>query len=354
MTLSFSTRKQAFVNAGEKLSRVLQADNSTSLSVAEKALYDEMKLSDTKNPWFTAENVRKAFEGIAHMLNPVVLESWLRGYPDLDTPNPKTVAVIMAGNIPFVGFHDMMCVLLSGHRFLGKLSSQDKHLPVKFAGLLFEAEPALEKMTIFAESIIKGFDAVIATGSNNTARYFDYYFGKYPHIIRKNRNSLAVLSGKESDKELEGLADDVFQYFGMGCRNVSKIMVPVDFDLVHLIESFHKWEKLKDHSKFYNNYEYQKAIMLVNRIPHLDTGFSLLLKDTSLVSPLSVLHYSRYKSPEEVVGFIDANHERIQCIVAPGDIVQKNANVVLPGQTQFPAPHEYADGVDTLAFLGEL
>lgn len=290
---------------------------------------------------------------IQSMLAPEALESWLQAYPKLAerVENPKTVAVIMAGNIPFVGFHDMMCVLLSGHRLLGKLSSQDKHLPLIFAGLLFEAEPEIEDMVIFSDAIINEFDAVIATGTNNSARYFDYYFGKYPHIIRNNRNSLAFLTGEETDEELTALAADVFQYFGMGCRNVSKIMVPQGFDFTRLLDNFKHWNHLKDHSKYFNNYEYHKAIFLVNQKPHFDNGFCLLTEDERLVSPLAVLHYEYYSSTEAAVEYIHTHYYSLQCIVSSDTMQISGFSTVRFGQTQKPRPQDYADGVDTLSFL---
>lgn len=354
MELSFEERRQAFIKVGRKLTAVLQNNNGGELlSPAENALLEEIHLSAEKNAWFTPENVRSAMEGIAAMLTPEALDNWLKEYPELQgkTTNPKTIAVIMAGNIPFVGFHDMLCVLLSGHRFLGKLSSQDKELPVKFGGLLFEAEPAMENLVVFADGIIKGFDAVIATGSNNSARYFDYYFGKYPHIIRKNRNSMAVLTGEENPEELSGLAADIFQYYGMGCRNVSKVMIPNGFDITALLESFSSWENLKNHSKYCNNYEYQKAIFLVNQRPHLDTGFVLLVEDERLVSPLAVLHYEYYTSLNAAERYATGHINDLQCLVAGKGVSFKGIPTVLPGETQKPRPQDYADGVDTLKFL---
>ncbi|TVQ13582.1 MAG: acyl-CoA reductase [Bacteroidetes bacterium] len=357
MKLSFNERKQAFIVLGQKLSNVLNNVPETgAFSAAEKDFYNEIHDSASKNSWFTLENVKSAMEGVAAMLLPEALDSWLLAYPNISrqVSNPRTVAVIMAGNIPFVGFHDMLCVLLSGNRFLGKLSSQDLFLPVKFAGMLFEAEPKMEAMVSFSDGIIKEFDAVIATGSNNSARYFDYYFGKYPHIIRKNRNSLAVLTGEETKEELTGLSNDIFQFYGMGCRNVSKILVPQDFDFIPLIESFHSWQHLKDHSKYFNNYEYQKAIFLVNQRPHLDNGYCLLVEDERLVSPLAVLHYEFYFSHNAVENYISTHLDALQCVVAREGLRFNTITSVLPGEAQKPRPQDYADGVDTLSFLLDL
>ncbi len=354
MEWSFEERKQAFVKVGQKLTAVIKnSDEGQSLSPAEKALWEEMKTSADKNAWFTPENVKSAMEGIAAMLTPEALDNWLNAYPALHkkNANPKTIAVIMAGNIPFVGFHDMLCVLLSGHRFLGKLSSQDKKLPVKFGELLFESAPEMGNFVVFSEGIIKEFDAVIATGSNNSARYFEYYFGRYPHIIRKNRNSMAILTGDETPEDLRGLGADIFQYFGMGCRNVSKIMVPGGFDFTPLLDSFSSWENLKNHSKFCNNYEYQKAIFLVNQRPHLDTGFVLLAEDERLVSPLAVVHYEYYTSLNDVESYLTSHFADIQCVVAGKGVNINSVKTLLPVETQKPGPQDYADGVDTLKFL---
>ncbi len=354
MTLNLTQYKKAFIRTGNELEKVLNCTSPKALSEACKALYEEIQHSPHRNPWFTTRNVKMALAGIRSMLEPRVLDYWLNNYNVITPKNPKTVAVIMAGNIPFVGFHDFMCVLLSGHHFLGKLSSQDKELPVKIADLLIEAEPELQDKITFSDGILGSFDAVIATGSNNSSRYFEYYFGKYPHIIRKNRSSLAILSGMESQQELQSLADDVFMYFGMGCRNVSKILVPLGYDLTVLLDAFSNWNFLHNHHKFFNNYEYQKAVLLVNNIPHLDTGFSLLIKDERLTSPLSVLYYDEYKEPQELKEYLEVNREILQCVVIPDGIDFDFPARVSPGTSQRPAPWDYADGVDTMKFLLQL
>jgi hypothetical protein len=354
MTISFNTRKNAFFEVRKELERIILAENVDFLSEAGKALYSEIVSAQQKNPWFTSENVRSALQGIKNMLNEDAIENWLSAYNLIENENPKTIAVIMAGNIPFVGFHDMMCVLLSGNYFLGKLSSHDKDIPVRFADLLFEVEPAFKDYVKFSYGTIKDFDAVIATGSNNSARYFEYYFGKYPHIIRKNRSSMGILSGNESKEELQLLADDIFMYYGMGCRNVSKILLPLGYNCIKLLDSFMKYDFLINHHKFYNNYEYQKAIMLVNSIHHYDTGFSLLVKDKRLSSPLSVVYFDEYESNEQVKDYISINRENLQCIVTIDNQKFGLQDTVKPGESQNPGPGDYADGVDTLAFLMQL
>lgn len=351
-------RKDAFIALGEKLARVLHADTTHGLTAAETGLFEELKMGYQHNPWFTEDNIRSSLQGICFMLGETNMNSWLKKYEQTKKEgrfSPLTVAVIMAGNIPLVGFHDMMCVLLSGHRFLGKLSSQDKKLPLFIGQLLTEVDSSLKDYLIFEDEIIKGFDAVIATGSNNSGRYFDYYFGKYPHIIRRNRNSLAILTGNETSDELEALSSDIYSYFGMGCRNVSRIMVPWNYDIAGLLDHFDNWAHLKDHYKFHNNYEYQKAVLLVNNIPHYDNGFSLFREDERLSSPLSVLHYTRYRSLDEASAFVSDHSEEIQCIVASGKIVLPgNISTVKPGNAQMPLPDDYADGIDTMEFLNGL
>jgi hypothetical protein len=260
----------------------------------------------------------------------------------------------MAGNIPLVGFHDMLCVLISGNRLLGKLSGQDTRLPVIIAEMLIEIEPDFSDFIVMTNETISGFDAVIATGSNNTSRYFEYYFGKYPHIIRKNRSSIAVLNGNETKESLELLAHDVFQYFGLGCRNVSKIFAPKDFNISKLPENWQYYEKLNRHSKYMNNYDYQKAIMLVNRIPHLDNGFALLTENPSLSSPLSVIHYEYYDDISLLQKQITQLGDQLQCISTTMENLTEEVPLVKPGRTQMPDPSDYADGVDTLNFFFSL
>ncbi len=346
-------RTDVFIKLGENIQTVLHSGDAKNLSKAEKELWKEIKESVIRNPWFVEENVRAALEGIATMLEREKMEQWLSDYPQnyFRPRQPNTVAVIMAGNIPLVGFHDMLCVLISGNRLLGKLSGQDTRLPVILSEMLFEIEPAFRQLVQMTRETISGFDAVIATGSNNTSRYFEYYFGKYPHIIRKNRSSIAVLNGNETDETLALLADDVFQYFGLGCRNVSKVFAPKGFKMTKLLENWQHYEKLNLHSKYMNNYDYQKAIMLVNKIPHLDNGFSLLTENASLSSPLSVIHYEYYESISLLKKQIAALREQLQCISTMQENLTEEVPLVEPGKTQMPGPSDYADGTDTLDFL---
>lgn len=356
MVLTFEKRKQAFIIAGEKIEKVLQASQHNQLTAIESQLYQKISVHHLENPWFTPDNIRQALKGICSMLKADALNEWLAPYQEeIQTPEkPKTIAVIMAGNIPLVGFHDMMCVLLSGHHVLGKLSGQDSALPVIMGKLLCEAEPALEHMIHMTEEVIGNFDAVIATGSNNSARYFEYYFGRYPHIIRKNRSSLAILSGQESEQQLKAMADDIFCFFGRGCRSVSRLWVPQNYDMEKVLNGFSHWSHLQNHHKYYNNYEYQKAILLVEGIDHLDNGFAVIQKSDQLSSPLAVVYYQEYRSLKEVSDFLNKHRDNIQCIVAGELPDEVSAQPVAFGQSQNPGPSVYADGVDTIRFLVDL
>ncbi|ADR21118.1 acyl-CoA reductase [Marivirga tractuosa] len=298
------------------------------------------------NNWFTRENVVHAVKALGNMLDADKLEKWVSDY-DLAENSDKKVAIIMAGNIPLVGFHDFLSVLISGHKVLGKLSSQDPYLLKEVVKLLLEIEPDFENKIELTQETISGFDGVIATGSNNSARYFEQYFGKYPNIIRKNRSSVAVLTGKETEEEIQALGKDIFQYYGLGCRNVSKLLVPEGFDFSPFIKVLEDFKWVADHHKWVNNYDYNKSIYLVNDEPHLDSGFFLMKEDEALVSPISVLFYEFYKSDEELEEKLSKQKEQIQCVVQQGAEIE-------PGKAQQPELWDYADGVDTLQFLSEL
>jgi hypothetical protein len=266
----------------------------------------------------------------------------------LNLRQEKTIAVVMAGNIPLAGFHDFLTVLMAGHSIMAKLSSKDSVLLSFLSEKLVAIEPRF-RSKIALPSRLKNFDAVIATGSDNSSRYFNYYFGKYPHVIRKNRTSCAVLSGTESPEELRLLGRDVFSYFGLGCRNVSKIFIPEDFDPVSLLKAWDVYVDIIHHNKYHNNYEYQKSILLVNKLPFFDSGFIILQENEKLVSPISVVYLERYKSAADLEGKIGAIADKIQCTVG----TMKPALVPF-GQAQSPELRDYADGVDTMKFLEAL
>jgi hypothetical protein len=300
-----------------------------------------------ENPWFTEENLRMTVSGILNFLDEKKLCEWLSSY-SLSERQSKIIAIIMAGNIPAVGFHDLLCVLIKGDSALIKLSSKDTTLMKFLIAKLIDINPGFASKISYAEQL-RNFDAVIATGSDNTARYFEYYFGKYPHIIRKNRTSIAILDGTESEKELTQLGTDVFRYFGLGCRNVSKLFVPSGFNFNRLFESWEVFHDIEYHHKYYNNYQYQKTIFLLSQIPFLDNGFVLLHESERLVSPIAVVYYEYYNAPDVVEGRLAHIRDKIQCIVG-----HSSAASIPFGGAQFPALNDYADGVDVLKFLNEL
>jgi len=301
------------------------------------------------NPWFTAGNLNLAWNGLLSYLNEEKLESWIANY-NLGNPQPKRVGVVMAGNIPMVGIHDLICVLLSGHSLVAKLSSQDEVMIRFIVQKLIEGEPEFEKRIFFVEKL-KDIDAVIATGSDNTARYFEYYFSKYPHIIRKNRTSIAVLTGNETDGELVALGDDIFTYFGMGCRNVSKIFLPEGQPIGELFKHWTGYNHMADHHKYANNYHYQRSIMMVNLQIFQDNGFALFLECDRLVSPLAVVYYSNYTNLDNLRIQLSGLNEKLQCIVCRDGMLDGSNNF---GTAQTPDVMDYADNVDTLKFLMEI
>jgi hypothetical protein len=303
-----------------------------------------------QNPWFTEENVLNAFAAIGESLREEEFVEWISVYiSKLGERSPKNVAVIMAGNVPMVGFHDMLCVLLSGNRFMGKLSSDDKLLLPFIAKILVHIEPQYSEFISFTDGQLKGMDAVIATGSNNSARYFEHYFGKYPNIIRKNRNSVAVLTGKEKKEDLVELGKDVFRYFGLGCRNVSKLFVPEGYDFSAFYEAIYDQKEIVNNNKYANNYDYNKTVYLMsNDSSLLDNNFLLLKKDATYSSPIGVLFYEHYKNSSELNKKLEAEKEQIQCIVSNEPGIK---NAIPFGTAQCPKLNDYADGVDTMKFL---
>ena len=317
-----------------------------------RKLNDAVKTIHLQNGWFTEDSVRFAIKNLAQTLKVSTLEKWVKRYdPKLfEQKRPKTIGVIMAGNIPLVGFHDYLSVMVSGHKLLAKLASDDNVLLPMIHNLLVKIEPGFKNYVAFAEGTISGFDAVIATGSDNTSRYFEFYFGKYPHLIRSNRSSVAVLTGNESDEELNALCLDIFSYFGLGCRNVSKLFVPRNYKFDWLFEASQDFVEVINHHKYRNNYDYIKAVYLVNKTPHLDNGFLILKEDIGISSPVSVLFYDYYQSINELKETIKINSESIQCVVSIGNINYFKKNIQ-PGKTQMPALWDYADNVDTMEFL---
>ena len=319
----------------EKLGNYILSDDAGWQQVQERAALE--------NTWFTPDAIQLAGNTVArYYLNGKSLYDFAHAYAVRDViTDPVTVGVVMAGNIPLVGFHDFLCVFLSGHKQIIKPSSKDSVLIKHLVQKLIEWEPTVASFVSFAE-MLKGCNAYIATGSNNTARYFEQYFGKYPNIIRKNRTSVAILTGKESAEELASLADDVHQYFGLGCRNVTKIYVPQDYDFVPLLDAFRKYSAMADHHKFKNNYDYQLAVLIINKLYYMTNGSILLVESPQLFAPISQLHYEFYSDPNVVLNTL-ATNEELQCIVG---------HQGLPfGSAQKPRLTDFADGTDTMKFL---
>jgi len=303
------------------------------------------------NNWFTEEYVKKAIQSWSDELTVSKLTDWLSVYMNISEPTPKKVVIIMAGNIPLVGLHDLLAVLASGHHALVKLSSDDTVLMKWVIDALLNIDPSLqERITLINERLPKEFDAVIATGSNNTNRYFEHYFKGKPSILRKSRTSLAVLSGNETPEDLHKLGEDIFTYFGLGCRNVSKLLLPEGYDLGTFYEGIAGFYEHINHNKYANNYTYHKAILLMNLTQHLDNNFLLVKEDTQQSSPLGVLYYQFYKDPKEVSTYIEQHKDELQCVVSKQPIVNSEPF----GSAQKPAISDYADGVDTLSFLLQL
>ncbi|WP_418123514.1 acyl-CoA reductase [Chryseobacterium sp. PTM-20240506] len=303
-----------------------------------------LRKSEIENPWFTIDNQKFAFRQWAELLAETNIKDWLKDYSASETS--KRVGLILAGNIPLVGWHDVISVVLSNHIPVIKLSSKDQYI-IPFL---------LKKWKEFSDNNVEyefverldNFDAVIATGSNNTARYLEYYFKNHLNIIRKNRTSVAVLKGDETEEELKLLANDIFQYFGLGCRNVTRILIPEDFLIDRLFESFIDHKDIINHHKYANNYDYNRAIYLLNQDKFWDNNFVMLKEDDKLFSPLSVINFSRYSSMDEVRNFIAENEENIQCIVAKDEL---GLDSIRFGEAQNPGLNTYADNVDTMKFL---
>ncbi len=300
------------------------------------------------NGWFTEDQVRHAFGTWAQALNGSGLEQWLKDYPELRSPRTtvRTVGLILAGNIPLVGLHDVLCVWLSGHRARVKCSSQDPALIPGLITVLDRFLPGTTDSILFSTGKLGAVEALIATGSNNTARYFEHYFGHLPRIVRKSRVSVAVLDGSETEAELSALGEDIFRYFGLGCRNVSKLFVPADFDLDRFFKAIYGWNAIVHHNKYGNNYDYTRALWLLDGVPFLENGFVLVKEDDGLASPMASVFLKRYTDRTAVESELAANAEGIQCVIGHGQVPF--------GTAQTPGLAEFADGVDTLRFLADL
>lgn len=335
---------QARIKAFADLGRYLSADENQ----------EEIELwadsASHQNNWFTIENTKKSIKAIAdYYLNPTSLIQWTNLYEIPDMPQKvKSIGVIMAGNIPAVGFHDMMTIVISGHACIVKLSAQDSFLMQTLIEKLLEINVNLE---IRIADKLNEVDALIATGSDNSAKYFEYYFKSKPHIIRRNRTSIAILNGEETEADFLNVGRDITDYYGLGCRNVSKIYVPENYDFTKFYDAIEPLGDIFYHNKYKNNYDYNKSIYLVNMMPHYDNGFMILAPSEALVSPISVIFYEEYKNEEALKNKIEENQDKIQCMVSKNSWFEKSLNF---GDAQKPKLWDYADSVDTMLFLLDL
>ena len=342
--LSLNQRIQVLADLGEMIRFEL---NSSPYNEAFENLLNKVNHS---NPWFTIESIIQSLSSWSILLENNHLNQFISGYETqlFEKNNDKVVLLILAGNIPLVGMHDVVCSFLSGSKSMIKVSSKDALLIKYLIEQIGKINPVASKYFEISEAKAQGFTHVIATGSNNSARYFDHYFSKFPNIIRKNRSSLAIITQETTDTELEYLANDVFQYFGLGCRNVTQLWVPRSFDFDRLKSAFKAYAMIIFHNKYVNNYDYHKAIALMNGDPFIDFEFILLQNNPMLKSPLGVLHYNFYENITEVNNHIQEHREHLQCIVSSESTSLNEVNF---GQTQQPKLWDFADQIDTLQFL---
>ncbi len=293
------------------------------------------------NGWFSKENVLQSLLSLGNQLTENNLNNWLKDYTY--STSTKRIGIIMAGNIPLVGFHDFLCVLLSGNSVVAKLSSDDNTLLPALAEQLIQYTPSLKERINFSFGKLGEIEAIIATGSNNSTKYFEQYFGHYPHLFRKNRTSIAILTGEETKEELTALGKDIFSYFGLGCRNVSHLLIPKDFNLNRFFEAIVDYHPIVNHHKYANNYDYNKAVYLMNLMELLDNNFVLLRESEELFSPLSMVHYQRYETKNEIESYLKLHSDNLQAIVGQ--------NYIPFGEAQAPKLNDYADGIDVMLWL---
>lgn len=349
--LLLQKRKDILVRLGERLLFFSTATGGdVEQDIFNSGLRRIIDRAAEKNHWFTREHVRFSIAAWGEALKPHKVAVWAGKYdiPETGGDPGSVLGLVPAGNIPMVGLHDVLCAILTGTRTRVKLSSGDDVLLPWLVNWMEDEEPELKGLVTFTGGKLGRFDRVIATGSNNTARYFEYYFAKYPHIIRKNRNGVALFTGEEDLSDLRGIADDMLLYFGLGCRNVSKIYVPENYDFRKLLDITSKYPGLDTHSKYRNNYDYQKAIFLINNIDHYDNGNVLITRGQALSSPVSVVHYSEYSDFEKLVGEIGLLSDQIQCVVSIDGSVKGG---IRPGHSQLPELWDYPDNIDVVSFL---
>ena len=350
MHLSLDQRIISFSRLGDVLSCLPECKESNTpfyFKTDWQAEYLKIKTISTEiNQWFTSEFIDHALLSIAQSLSEAKIRKWLSNYSYCEISGDKRIGVIMAGNIPLVGFHDFISVLISGNYFIGKVSSKEGGLIEMIAKILIDIEPHFKNFISFSSSEPNHIDGLIATGSNNTARYFKYGYKNIPSIIRKNRNSISILTGEESNTELQALANDIFLYFGLGCRNISKLIVPLNYNFNPLISALDKYNSFTLHKGYMNNYLYQSAIHKTENIKVIDNGYLILKEAFEISSPIGVLYYQYFKNDKEIKEILDVQAEKIQCITS-----KKELGNIPFGKTQFPDLWDYSDNVDTINFL---
>lgn len=351
--MEMEARIRLFVQLGKDIRKVCERWNGN-VEELPSAWRNVLVKTKNENGWFTPDNQISALKGIALLLDEQAIREEIKPFAEkFEAPKNKTVAVIMAGNIPAVNFLDFMCVVIAGFKFVGKLSSADPYWMPFLAGELIDLEPALKPFIHFEKDAIKiEFDAVIATGSNNSARYFEYYFGRYPHVIRKNRTSVAVLDGTETEEELYRLGEDISTFYGMGCRNVSKIFVPRGYDFIPLMQALEKFLDLRDNHKYANNYEYHRSLFLLNGNAFYDNNVFLLQENHKLAAPVGVVFYEFYDSVDDLSAQLWRGEHDIQC--SASNLEPRFPRQIRLGQTQCPALSDYPDGVNVFEFLAGL
>ncbi len=350
---TIQNRVEAFAKLGIFLSqfsgnKIVQNDTIPFNDLFFDGMKHQLKVARENNSWFTEDNILFSLESWSKALSKKNIQQWIAN--EEQTIAPKKVAIILAGNIPLVGFHDFLSVLISGHSVLVKQSSNDKHLLPFLAKYLEYAEPELKGKIEFTEERLSSYDAIIATGSNNTTRYFEYYFKDKPSIIRKNRNSVAVFTGNETKDELQDLSEDVFRYFGLGCRSVSKLFVPRGYDFDNFFRGMYAQKDIINNAKYANNYDYNKAVYLMSEFDILENGFLMIKEDASHASPIASVFYEYYDTTDDLKIKLKKEREQIQCVVSNNFIETEIAF----GQTQHPQLWDYADGVNTLQFLSKI
>jgi len=341
--LILSKRIELFVSLGKFFKDFINKSAEKNLS---KLFSNAINQAKNHNNYFTEDNILICLKNWSHSLEKGKIKSFLSSY-SIEKVSPKSIAIIMAGNVPLVGFHDFLCVILSGNKAIIKLSSKDSHLMYFILNYLCSLDINFENYFEICQGKLSGYDAVIATGNNLSASKFEQYFNDYPNIIRKSRHSVAIVKGNESNDQLEKLSDDIFSYFGLGCRNVSKVYLPKNYDLDLLFKSFMKWKKVINNNTYANNYDYYRSIYLLNKEVFFDNGFILLKESKNIGSPVGTLFYEYYNKYEDVRKNLSQISDKIQCIVSAENLIEF-------GKTQFPELTDYADGVDTFDFLLKL